>query len=45
MIVLVNNKEYECKEAHTDEEKRKGLQGVEHLPENEDEANTDNLLT
>ena len=33
--VIINNKEYKVKEAKTEEEKRKGLQGVKELPENE----------
>lgn len=35
MYILINNKEYNVKEAHTEEEKEKGLQGVKELSENE----------
>lgn len=35
MIVKVNNKEYKVKIAKTESEREKGLQGVEHLPEDE----------
>ena len=34
-MIKVNDTEYIVKEARTEEQKRKGLQGVEHLPENE----------
>ena len=33
MIVEVNNKKYDVKEAITDEEKEKGLSGIDNLPE------------
>lgn len=32
MKVTINNKEYTVKEAHTEQEKQKGLQGVKELP-------------
>lgn len=35
MKVRINDKEYTCKVARTEEEKRKGLMGVEEMPENE----------
>ena len=35
MKIKINNKEYEVKEATSDEEKAKGLQGVSELPEDE----------
>ena len=35
MKVVVNNKEYNCKEAKTEDEKRKGLQGVKKLSKDE----------
>jgi len=35
MIIHIGSKEYNVKEAHTEEEKEKGLQGVEKLEENE----------
>lgn len=35
MKVKIGNKEYKVKIASTDEEKAKGLQGVESLPEDE----------
>lgn len=35
MKITIGNKEYEVKEAKTLEEKEKGLQGVESLPDNE----------
>ena len=33
--IHIGDKEYNVKEAHTEEEKRKGLQGVNELPKNE----------
>ena len=33
--IHIGDKEYDVKEAHTEEEKRKGLQGVTELPKNE----------
>lgn len=33
--IKINNKEYKVKIAQTEEERRKGLQGIKHLPENE----------
>lgn len=33
--ITINNKQYQVKEAKTQEEKEKGLQGIEELPENE----------
>ena len=35
MVVKIGNKEYKVKEAKTDQEKIKGLQGVEKLPKDE----------
>lgn len=35
MVISINNKKYKVKEAHTEEEKKKGLQGVKKLPEDE----------
>lgn len=35
MKILIHNKEYNVKEAHTEEEKHKGLQGIEKLPKDE----------
>lgn len=35
ITIYINDKEYKVKEAKTEEEKRKGLQGVKKLPENE----------
>jgi len=35
MKVIIKNKTYTVKEAKTPEEKRKGLQGVDNLPEDE----------
>lgn len=35
MKILIHNKEYNVKEAHTKEEKHKGLQGIKELPKNE----------
>ena len=35
ITIHINNKEYRVKEARTEEQKKKGLQGVTDLPENE----------
>jgi len=35
MKITINNKEYNVKEAHSEEEKERGLQGIENLEENE----------
>lgn len=35
ITIKIGNKEYKVKEARTEQQKRKGLQGVEDLPENE----------
>jgi hypothetical protein len=35
MILTLNNKEYQVKEAKTTEEKEKGLSNIKELPENE----------
>ena len=35
MIVKINDKEYRVKIAYTDEEKSRGLQGINSLPEDE----------
>lgn len=35
MVINIGNKQYKVKEARTEEQKRKGLQGIEELPENE----------
>lgn len=35
MIIQIGNKSYDVKEARTEQQKRVGLQNVEHLPENE----------
>lgn len=35
ITISINNKEYKVKEARTEEQRRKGLQGIESLPENE----------
>lgn len=35
MVIKISNKEYNVKEAKTEEEKRKGLQGIKSLPEDE----------
>ena len=35
ITIHIGDKEYNVKEAHTEEEKRKGLQGVTELPKNE----------
>ena len=35
MTIKINDKEYKVKEATSDEEKAKGLQGVSELPEDE----------
>lgn len=35
ITIYINDKEYKVKEAKTEEEKRKGLQGIKKLPENE----------
>ena len=35
MVIKISNKEYNVKEAKTEEEKRKGLQGIKSLPKDE----------
>ena len=35
ITIYINDKEYKVKEAKTEEEKKKGLQGIRKLPENE----------
>lgn len=35
ITIKINNKEYKVKEARTEEQKKKGLQGIEELPEDE----------
>lgn len=35
MVILINDKKYQVKEARTEEQKKKGLQGVEELPKDE----------
>jgi len=35
MKITINNKEYNVKEAHSEEEKERGLQGIENLGESE----------
>jgi len=35
IIVNINNKQYKVEEAKTEEERRKGLQGVKELPKDE----------
>ena len=35
IIVVIGDKEYKCKIAQTEEERRKGLQNVDHLPSDE----------
>lgn len=35
ITIQINNKVYKVQEAHTDQEKEKGLQGVQQLPEDE----------
>jgi uncharacterized membrane protein (UPF0127 family) len=35
VIITLNNKQYNVKEAKTEEEKSKGLQGVNHLKDDE----------
>lgn len=35
MNITINNKEYKVKVAKTEEERRKGLQGIKNLPQNE----------
>lgn len=35
VIVNIGNKTYKCQVAKNEEDRRKGLQGVEHLPVNE----------
>ena len=37
IIVHIGNKTYNCQLAKTEEDRRKGLQGVEHLPVDENE--------
>jgi uncharacterized membrane protein (UPF0127 family) len=33
--IFINNKEYKVKEAKTEEERTKGLQGIKELPDDE----------
>lgn len=44
VIVNIGDKTYKCQVAKNEEDRRKGLQGIEHLPVDEENENQDSFI-